>query len=264
MTAQSIRGLPAARAFGYWFTQYRRTWRGSLASTLVSPVMYLAAMGVGLGSLVKAGQATGGLSYLQFVAPGLLAATAMQTGSMESTYPVLGSFKWIRNYHAMAATPLTPADILAGHMLWIASRVLMACAAYLAIVAAFGAARTPLAVLALPVCLLVGLAFALPITAYAATRETDYGFAALQRFGIVPMFLFSGTFFPIDQLPAALQPVAWATPLWHGVRLSRDLTTGTLEAGGWWLVAVHLGYLLAVIAVGYVFALRHFRRRLSA
>jgi lipooligosaccharide transport system permease protein len=264
MTTLAIRGLPVLRAYGYWLTQYRRTWRGSVASTLVSPVMYLAAMGVGLGSLVKVGQATGGLTYLEFVAPGLLAATAMQTGSMESSYPVLGSFKWIRNYHAMAATPLTPADILAGHMLWIATRVLVACAAYLAIVAAFGAARTPLAVLALPICLLVGLAFALPITAYSATRETDYGFAALQRFGIVPMFLFSGTFFPISQLPAALQPVAWITPLWHGVRLARDVTTGTLEAGGWWLVAAHLAYLLAVVAIGYLFALRFFRRRLAA
>lgn len=259
----SIGSIPAVRSYSFWVAQYRRTWRGSVVSSVVSPVMYLAAMGVGLGSIVKSGHATGGLSYLQFVAPGLLAATAMQAGSQESTYPVLGSFKWIRNYHAMAATPLTPRDILVGHLMWISSRVLMVASIYLAILAAFGAARTLLAILALPVCLLVGLAFATPIVAYSSTRETDYGFAALQRFAIVPMFLFSGTFFDISQLPWVIRPIAWITPLWHGVALSRDLTTGQLESGGWLLVAAHLAYLIAVASVGYFFALRFFRARLA-
>lgn len=255
--------IAAVRSYAFWLAEYRRTWRGSAVSSIASPVMYLAAMGVGLGSIVKSGHATGGLTYLQFVAPGLLAATAMQTGSQESTYPVLGSFKWIRNYHAMAATPLTPRDILVGHLMWISSRVFMVSGIYLAIVAAFGAARTPWAILALPVCLLVGLAFATPIVAYSSTRETDYGFAALQRFGIMPMFLFSGTFFNISQLPLVIRPIAWVTPLWHGVALSRDLTTGQLESGGWLLVAAHLGYLVVLACAGYVLALRFFRARLA-
>ncbi|MGH8889664.1 MAG: ABC transporter permease [Acidothermaceae bacterium] len=259
----SIGSIPAVRSYSFWVAQYRRTWRGSVVSSVVSPVMYLAAMGVGLGSIVKSGHATGGLSYLQFVAPGLLAATAMQAGSQESTYPVLGSFKWIRNYHAMAATPLTPRDILVGHLMWIAARVSMVAGIYLAIVAAFGAARSALAVVALPVCLLVGLAFATPIVAYSATRETDYGFAALQRFAIMPMFLFSGTFFSVSQLPWVIRPIAWITPLWHGVSLCRDLTTGRLEAGGWPLVVVHIGYLFTVTAIGYFLSLRFFRARLA-
>ena len=259
----SIGNLPAVRSYAYWLLQYRRTWRGSAITTLISPVMYLAAMGVGLGSLVKSGSGTGGLTYLEFVAPGLLAATAMQTGAAESTYPVLGSFKWIRNYHAMAATPLGPRDILVGHLLWISSRIAMACGVYLGIVAAFGALRTPLAILAWPVCILVGLAFATPITAFSATRETDYGFAAIQRFGIIPMFLFSGTFFAITQLPLAIRPIAYVTPLWHGVQLCRDLTTGHLESGGWWLVAAHIAYLLVVSAVGFFLALKFFRKRLA-
>ncbi len=258
-----IGDIPAVRSYAYWLLQYRRTWRGSAITTLLSPVLYLAAMGVGLGSLVKTGSGTGGLTYLEFVGPGLLAATAMQTGAAESTYPVLGSFKWIRNYHAMAATPLGPRDILVGHLLWIASRVAMASGVYLAIVAAFGAVRTPLAILALPVCVLIGLAFAAPITAYSSTRETDYGFAAIQRFGIVPMFLFSGTFFSVAQLPWVIRPIAYITPLWHGVQLCRDLTTGSLESGGWWLVGVHVVYLLVVTGVGYFFALKFFRKRLA-
>jgi lipooligosaccharide transport system permease protein len=259
----SLASLPAARSFAYWATQYRRTWRGTVITSVVSPVMYLAAMGVGLGSLVKSGHGTSGLSYLQFVAPGLLAATAMQIGAGEATYPVLASFKWIRNYHAMAATPLTPTDILVGHLMWMATRVAMASGIYLAIVAAFGAVRSPLAVLALPVCVLVGLAFAAPITAYAATREIDNGFAALQRFGIVPMFLFSGAFFNVTQLPLVIRPIAYATPLWHGVRLVRDLTTGQLEPGGALLVAGHLAYLVSLAGVGVFFGLKHFRARLA-
>jgi lipooligosaccharide transport system permease protein len=249
----SIMSVPVVRSYAYWLAQYRRTWR----------VMYLAAMGVGLGSLVKSGRGTDGLTYLQFVAPGLLAATAMQIGAGEATYPVLGSFKWIRNYHAMAATPLTPVDIAVGHLMWMASRVGMACGIYLGIVAAFGALRTPFAILALPVCILLGLAFAAPIAAYAATREIDNGFAALQRFGIVPMFLFSGAFFNVSQLPSFIRPIAYATPLWHGVRLTRDLTTGHLEPGGLWLVAAHLLYLLVLTGVGILFVFKHFRARLA-
>jgi lipooligosaccharide transport system permease protein len=259
----TLSSLPAMRSYSYWLQVYKRTWRGTVITSVVSPVMYLAAMGVGLGSLVKGGQGTGGLSYLQFVAPGLLAATAMQIGSAEATYPVLGGFKWIRNYHAAAVTPLSPGAILAGHLMWIATRGAMASGIYLAIVAAFGGLRTSLAILALPVCVLVALAFAAPVAAYAATREMDNGFAALQRFGIVPMFLFSGTFFSVTQLPWAIRPIAYITPLWHGVQLTRDLTTGQLESGGAWLVPVHVGYLLALTALGVLLALKYFRRRLT-
>ncbi len=259
----TISSRPASRSYGYWWASYRRTWRGSAVSTLVSPVMYLTAMGVGLGSLVKSGQGTEGLSYLQFVAPGLVAATAMQVGAAEAMYPVLASFKWVRNYHAMAATPLTPSDIFVGHLLWMASRAAMASTVYLGIVAAFGGIRSAWAALALPTSVLVALAFSAPVTAFAATRETDYGFAVLQRFVIIPMFLFSGTFFRVEQLPALVRPIAYALPLWHGVSLMRDLTTGRLESGGWLLVAAHIGYLVALAAAGIYFSLRRFRRRLA-
>src|SRR5664279_6321390 len=205
--------LPAAlRSYAYWLSQYRRTWRAGVFTTLVSPVLYLTAMGVGLGSLVHRSAALGGVTYLQFIAPGLLAATAMQIGAGESTYPVFASFKWLRVYHAMAATPLMPLDILIGHVMWIATRIAMASGVYLAVVAAFGAIQSPLALVAFPACILIGLAFACPVVAFAASREHDNGFAALNRFGIVPMFLFSGTFFPVSQLPVVFRWVAYATP----------------------------------------------------
>jgi len=253
--------LPAAlRSYAYWLSQYRRTWRAGVFTTLVSPVLYLTAMGVGLGSLVHRSAALGGVTYLQFIAPGLLAATAMQIGAGEATYPVFASFKWMRVYHAMAATPLMPFDILLGHLFWIATRIAMASAAYLAVVAAFGAIQSPLGLLAFPACILVGMAFVGPIVAFSATRETDAGFAALGRFGIIPMFLFSGTFYPVTQLPEAARWVAYATPLWHGVDLVRSLTLGHVDV----LVALgHVAYLGVWASVGIAISGRIFKRRLG-
>jgi lipooligosaccharide transport system permease protein len=165
-------------------------------------------MGLGLGKLVDAhGTAgLGGVSYLAFLAPGLLAATAMQTAVGESTYPVLASVKWMKTYQAAAATPLRPADLQRGHLLFTAMRLTMNSAIFLVIMAAFGAVRSPWVLAALPVAVLTGLAFATPIEAYAVTRDKDQSFAMLFRFGMIPLFLFSGTFFPITQLPASGLP----------------------------------------------------------
>jgi lipooligosaccharide transport system permease protein len=249
----------ALRAYEFWFVNYKRVWRGSVAGTIVNPILYLAALGVGLGSLVNHGNAPGPGSYLEFVAPGLLAATAMQVGASEASFPVLAAMKWMRNYHAMAAAPLGVEDVLLGHQLWMWTRIVGSSAVYLAVIAAFGALRSPLAVLALPAALLLGAAFTAPVSALAARARTGNEFAVMFRFGIVPMFLFSGTFFPVSRLPAAVQPVAWVTPLWHGVALCRGFTLGTVQA----LPALgHAAYLLAWVAVGLALARREYRRRL--
>jgi lipooligosaccharide transport system permease protein len=260
MSSTSLPAVPALRAYRYWLASYRRTWRGSISTTVVSPVLYLAAMGIGLGSLVHRSPATGGGPYVQFIGPGLLAATAMQVGAAESTYAVLGSFKWVRVYHAMAATPLLPLDILLGHLLWIGTRIAMASGVYLAVVAAFGGIRSPLGLLAWPTCLLIGMAFACPIVAFSTTRENDSGFAALTRFGIIPMFLFSGTFFPVSQLPEVFRWIAYATPLWHGVDLVRSLALGRVDVPA---DLLHAAYLAAWAAVGFVLAARQFQRKLG-
>jgi lipooligosaccharide transport system permease protein len=248
----------------YWAYQYKRTWRGSLVTGVLSPVLFLAAMGVGLGGLVNDGsssvQSLDGVSYLVFLAPGLLAANAMQVGVQESTYPVMGAIKWIRTYHAMLATPLRVIDVLLGHLLWIALRVLMVCAIFLGVMAAFGTTKSWTALLTLPAGLLTGIAFAAPVVAYAATQERDSGFNAIFRFGVMPLFLFSGTFFPVSQLPSALQPVAYATPLWHGVDLCRTLALGTAEP---LMTLAHVGYLFVLAAAGVLIATRTFRTRLE-
>jgi lipooligosaccharide transport system permease protein len=241
----------------YWMYQYKRTWRGSITTSFLYPVLYLAAMGLGFGSLVT--NPVGGVRYLDFIAPGLLASTAMQIGANESMYPVMAAIKWLRTYFAMLATPLTVVDVLVGHLAWIALRLLMVTTIYLAIMAAFGTVHSPLALLAVPAGILTGLAFAAPIAAFAAGQQNDTGFSTIYRFGLIPLFLFSGTFFPIALLPGWLQPVAQATPLYHGVALCRSLVLGHVDVGA---DAVHLAYLLALTAVGFVLARRSYRRRL--
>jgi lipooligosaccharide transport system permease protein len=251
----------AVRELRFWLTDYRRTWRGSVVSSVLGPLLYLGAMGAGLGSLVDrhAHAALGGAGYLAFIAPGLLAATAMQTAFGEALYPVLGSVKWVKNYFAAAATPLRPGDVFNGHLLFVTLRLTMNCGVFLALIAAFGAARSPLVIFALPVAVLTGLAFAPALMAWAVTRTRDTSFSVLMRFLMIPLFLFSGTFFPITQLPEWLRPVAYITPLWHGVELCRALSLGTAGLGG---AAVHVAYLLAVAGAGFAVAHRTYRRRL--
>jgi lipooligosaccharide transport system permease protein len=251
----------AVRALEYHLTAYRRTWRGGVVTTFLNPVLFLAAMGLGLGSFVDRGatDTLGGVAYLDFLAPGLLAATCMQVAAGESTYPVMAGIKWIRTYHAMLATPLGVADVLRGQVAFIGLRLLTTAAAFVVVMTLFGAVSSAAVLLAVPAGALTGLAFTTPIVAYSARCENDWAFASLMRFGILPMFLFSGTFFPVEQLPAAFEPVAYVTPLWHGVTLCRHLALGSGTPVG---DLGHVAYLAAWVAVGYALAEAGFRKRL--
>jgi lipooligosaccharide transport system permease protein len=248
--------------YAHWWRTYTHTWRSSAYSKVCEPVFFLAAMGVGLGSLVNhrhSGE-LGGLSYLAFVGPGLVAASALQTAAFEATWPVLGSIKWHRTYHGMLAGPLSVGDLVTGQLAWVATSVALTSGAYLAAVAAFGAISSPMAILAFPAATLCGVAFAAPVVAFAATVENESGFSVLYRFIVVPLFLFSGTFFPISQLPRWMQFIAYVTPLWHGVSLTRDLALGRPQVAD----LGHVGYLLVLLALGVLAARRTFRRRLVA
>jgi lipooligosaccharide transport system permease protein len=249
------------RSFEYWASSSRHTWRARLLSSVLNPVLYLAALGVGLGALVDRSDpdGLGGVAYLTFVAPGLLAATGMQIAAGEAGQPVRGAVQWTKAYHAMLATPLDVRDVLHGHLLWILVRVGTGCAIYAGVAAAFGAFDSPWALLAWPVAVLTGMAFAAPIAAFAVTQDRDLGFAVLSRFGIVPMFMFSGTFFPIEELPGAIEVIAYVTPLWHGVELARDLCVGVADVGS---ALLHAGYLGLWALAGTAVAAISFRRRL--
>jgi lipooligosaccharide transport system permease protein len=252
--------LQPLRAYEHWLAQYKRVWRGTIGTSLVNPILYLTALGVGLGTLVDRTQnPPGGVPYLDFVAPGLLAAAAMQTAANESSWPVMAATRWSRTYYAMIATPLTERDAFVGHQLFVLTRVLTSAAAYLAVIAAFGAVSSWLGLLVVPVAVLIGTAFSMPMAAMGTQVEDGRAFVTMFRFLIVPMFLFSGAFFPVSQLPLAFELAAYATPLWHGVELCRMLTLGDVEVGP---AVGHVGYLLAWTLIGFELARRAYRRTL--
>lgn len=251
------------RQVDHWAVRWRRTWRGSAITNFALPVLYLLAMGVGLGSYVDDGggtRALGGVDYLDFLAPGLLATTVFQNAVGASTWPVMGAIKWDRTYHAMLATPLRVRDILLGTLAYIAARLTLTAAVFLMVLVVFGVAASAWGVLALPAAVLVGMAHSTPIVAYAAWLDRETGFMLLYRLGVVPMFLFSGAFFPVQQLPDPLQWLAQLMPLYHGVELVRGLVLGSPEA---WPDLLHVAYLLVWLVVGCWLADRALARRLG-
>ncbi|HEX5591294.1 MAG TPA: ABC transporter permease, partial [Candidatus Limnocylindrales bacterium] len=189
----------AARVFEHRAYQYRRAFRGSLFGSFVNPALFLLAMGLGLGSYVNATSpdAFDGVTYLQFLAPGLLAGSAMQQAIFEATFPVMYGLVWRRIFHAMYATPIGPRAVALGTLGWIAFRMALIAAIFTAVAWAFGAVTSPLAVLGIPAAVLTGLAFAGPMGAFMATQRTPEAFSAIFRWVITPLFLFSGTFFPV-------------------------------------------------------------------
>ncbi|WP_153393419.1 ABC transporter permease [Ornithinicoccus halotolerans] len=263
---EPARALPPRQrwrpAFEFWWVQYLRTWKGSVISRFLMPVMFLVSMGLVLGDLVdeRAGGVEG-LPYLQYVVPGILAAQAMWVAMGESTYSVYGAIRWNRQYHAMLAAPLTVRDVLLGHLAYVALSVTFGTVVFVGVGALFGSWSSPLVLLAVPFVVLTGMAFSVPCFAFAAQVKdnTDQGFALLFRFVMTPLFLFSGTFFPVSQLPGPLQAVAYATPLWHGVDASRMLATGRPDWAG---LGLHGLYLLVVLTLALWWAWRAFHRRL--
>ena len=254
----------ALAAYEHMWLLYRRTWRGSIFGNFAQPVLFLIAMGIGLGSYVNQANPASleGIPYIQFLAPALLVSTVMQGSVFESTFPVIGGFRWVRRYHAMYATPLGPYAIAFGQIAWIATRATLVAAIFCIVILLFNAAPTLGIILAIPVGTLTALAFASWIAAYMTTQRDTTSFNAIWRFGITPLFLFSGTFFPIDQLPAQIQWIAWLLPLWHGVALARALSLGIV----WENPGVNLAHLVILVAIavsGIVAMFVMYRRQLA-
>ena len=248
------------RSWWYHATYYAQTWRGSAASTVLFPIFFLAGFGVGVGQLVnKHHGLVQGQTYLHFIAPSLLAMTAMNMGESESLWPVLAAIKWIRSYHAAAATPLNPEDIYVGKLTWVATRALGTCVIYTIVIAAFGALQSWWALTLPLIGALVTVAFAAPLVAYAATAQSDGAFVTIYRFGFVPMFLFSATFYPVSAYPGYLRPIVQFIPLYHGVALARAAAFGQGSIGP---IGLHVGFLVAMAAAGVAWGRRTMRRRL--
>ena len=252
----------AARLFDYWLIVYKRTWKGSVISSFVTPLLYVLAMGVLLGGFIKGDPAKleGATSYLAFVAPGLVAAQAMTTVFGEVTYPVMGMVKWHKTYFGMIATPLRVRDVILSHLGFVTFRVATTCAVFLAVMAPFDVfASVPGVIAAFFVQLLIGLAFATPIYAFSAGLKDESAFALVFRLGMIPLFLFSGAFFPVANLSSWMEALAKVTPLWHGVDLTRMLTLGHVD---WPLAAVHVAYLVLLAVAGWFWAVRRLTKRM--
>ncbi|WP_298459245.1 ABC transporter permease [uncultured Cellulomonas sp.] len=234
-------------------------------SGIGSPVLYLLGLGLGLATFLDVPVAfgpDGAVPYVVFVAPALLATAAITVSTEEFTYTVMAGFKWRRVFWGMNASPLAPQQVAGGLVLAVLVRMAFVCVAYAALVALFGALGRGGAVVVLPLIgLLGGLAFGMPLLAFAASLKDDAGqFAAVQRFVFTPMFLFSGTFYPLATLPGWLHWIGWVSPLWHASELGRVVSYGHPVPG--WLVTVHVAVLVVLAAGGWLLARRTFVRRL--
>lgn len=242
---------------------YRRTWRGTVISSFVNPVFFLAAMGAGLGQFVDDGTALT-IPFITFVASGLMAANAMQSGAGDGSFPVMAGVLWRKNFIGTVATPLGPADIIWGRIIWGVGRLGFTLVVFAVIAVLFDALELGPALLGIPPAILTGIAFTTVITAWTLTQDDGRALSTMFRFAIIPMFLFSGTFFPISQLPDWIEPVAYITPLFHGVELVRKIALpdadSTIVTGlPLW---VHATYLLVMTGIGIYLSVKLLDRRI--
>lgn len=261
-----------ARRWGWWFyieywLRTAKAWAQSIVIYMIGePLLYLIALGVGLGSLVDSGVGTvDGVSYLVFVAPALLISTVVMSTGGELTYPVMAGFKWDRLYYGPHATPVTPAQIGTGHFLGVLIRFFVQAAIFWAIMIAFGAVPRGVLISALviPIGVLSAAAFGALLQAYASTlTDEGYQFAFVQRFVIMPMFLFAGTFFPLSSMPVYLHWIGWISPVWHGTQLARQVTYGAVEP--MWLTVVHVLFLVVCTVAGVLWMRRSYTARMGA
>ena len=252
----------AFRVFEAEMLIYRRTWLGSVFSGFLNPILYLIAMGVGLGSLVDANLPEGleGVAYLTFLAPGLLVASAMQTGAAEGSWKVMGGIKWMQTWNSRLATPVSVPALTLGHIYWSAARVFMVSASFAVVITLFGVTSPLEALGTLIPAMLVGVAMGAATTAYTVRLKDFAGIPMFLRFVVIPMFLLSGVFFPLTQLPGWIQPVAYATPVYHGVEMARSIALGITPSVDWWVSVL---YLTAWIVVGTALVIRPLRKQLT-
>lgn len=242
---------------------WRRTWYGSAFSVFIAPFLYLTSIGIGLGTLVEGGQATdalGGVTYAAFAGTGLMAGSAMQSGANDMAWSVLGAIKYTRTWIGAVATPLQPADLFGGKVIVLLMRLLISSAVFAASLAILRLVAPLQALAAIPPAVLTGTAVGVCMCAVAVGAKTDFAISGTFRFVVTPLFIVSGTFFPIDQLPALARPLAALSPLWHGVELLRLAALGIPSALP---ATVHVVVLLVWTMVGGAASLHLIRRRLQ-
>jgi len=255
----AVRALSSGNAYGVFnrnLVGARGTNLWVMVSGFFEPIFYLLALGAGLGGLIGSVELASGreIPYAAFIAPGLLAVSAMNGAIADSTWNVFFKMHFMRLYDAMLATSLGPLDVALGEIGWALFRGAIYASGFLVVMQAFGLNYARTAVLAIPAAVVIAFGFAsvgMGITSYLKTfQQMDW-----IMFVMLPMFMLSGTFFPITQFPGWVQGIIEVFPLWHAAELIRGLTTGELS---WWML-LHLGYFVVMIGLGLAFATRRLR-----
>ena len=232
---------------------------------IANPVLYLVSIGLGVGAYIDentGGMGVDGVSYITFLAPALLATAAIQGAIDESVYPTLEGFKWNKIFFSMNSTPLSGNHIAMGVFLNSLIRVIFTAVIYWFVMLAFGVLESPRAWLAIFTAVMAGAAFGALMQALAGMLENeDIFFTVLQRFVIMPLFLFSGTFYPLTNMPIYLQWIGWISPLWHATELGRWLTYGHEISS--LMLYTHFIFLNSLLLFGIIASRRIFTRRLG-
>jgi lipooligosaccharide transport system permease protein len=267
----AVRADPAkSRKYGAWYVvehklrAVRSFFWTMIATAFGTPFLYLFAFGVGLASLVVDSQGSefiDGVGYLQFVAPALIINAAVIVAAEEYMFGMLLGFKWNAIFIGMNSAPLTGRQIVNGMFIFVAIRAAFTATIYFGAVALFGGVISPWSVLVVPIAMLTGFAFS-GVAAWSATITEDRGqFNIVNRLIIMPLSLFSGTVFPLTQLPIYLQWIGWISPVWHGSELARQFSYGPTEPI--WLTVIHVLYLAALAYVGWRLTVYFSVRRLD-
>jgi lipooligosaccharide transport system permease protein len=239
------------------FLVWRKLIAAAVLSNLADPLIMLFGLGYGLGALLPSVE---GMSYIAFFAAGQLCTATMFTASFESMFSGFARMQGQKTWDAILYAPLTIDDIVAGEVVWAASKAWLTGSTILGVAAVFGLATSPWVLLALPAAFLVGLAFsAMGLVMCVLARGWDF-FSYYMTLVMTPMMMISGVFFPAEQLPAPLVMIAKALPLYHGVQIVRPLIAGAPPADFW----LHAGILVAYAAVGYGAAIHFARRRFAS
>jgi lipooligosaccharide transport system permease protein len=244
------------RAFRVWqrnFTVYTKLYKSSLALNFVEPILYLAALGLGLGAFV---QQINGVPYIKFIAPGIIASSSMFAAIYECTYGTYVRMTYQKTFDAILATPVSIDDLIAGELMWGATKSLLYGTIIIIVISLFGLVDSPLIILIIPVLFITGLIFAEISVIFTALVPGIDSFNYFYTLFMTPMFLFSGIFFPLDNLSPVVSKIAFFTPLYHLVNICRGLASGRLGVCKWDTV-----WILAVVVLLAPYAFRLMRRR---
>ena len=263
--------VPQIQRFGALYIASARLksiskWRTIIAAVDIgNPFFYLIAVGIGIGVLVEQGSGTSGtngIKYIAFIAPALLANSAIMGIMDETVFPTIEGFKWRKIFFAQNSTPITGRQIALGVFIAALCRALFSVSVYYILLLAFDVVNFGISFLLIPIAVLGGGAFgALMLFAAAKIEKEDQFFNILSRLVIMPMFLFSGTFFPLSSMPIYLQPIGWVSPLWHATELGRE---AAFDYGiSTTMILVHLIFLFTLLVIGLVLATRQFEKRLA-